>query len=107
MSCITVAEILQGARSKEDLNKINKYLNQFIVVPVDYPASDIFSLLIKKFVLNHDTAIADTLVAATALHYQLPLLTMNQKHFKHIPNLKLIKHNIKPTSGKSFVDLPY
>ncbi len=42
-------------------------------------------------------------VSATALHYNLPLLTINQKHFKLITNLKLVKHNVIPLKGKSFL----
>lgn len=36
LSCITVAEILQGAKNKEDLVQINKMLRQHIVVPINY-----------------------------------------------------------------------
>lgn len=100
LSCITVTEIMQGAKDKQDLQRINKFLNQYIVVPIQLEISEIFTNLVNKFVLSHDTGIADTLVAATALHYNLPLLTNNQKHFKHIPNLQLVKHNI-PQSNNS------
>ena len=67
LSCITVAEILEGAGNKEDFFKISKYLNQFIVVPIDYPASEIFSSLIRKFVLRQDTGIPDTIVLCVNL----------------------------------------
>lgn len=103
LSCITVAEVLQGAKNKEDLFQINKILNQYIVVPIDYSISNIFATLFQNYVLSQDSGIADTLVSATALHYNLPLLTINQKHFKHIPNLILAKHNIIPLKGKSFL----
>lgn len=103
LSYITIAEILQGANNKENLHQINKFLKQYIVVPIDYSISDIFSSLFQRYVLSHNAGIADTLVAATALHYNLPLLSMNQKHFRHIPDLKLLKHNILPLKGKSFL----
>jgi predicted nucleic acid-binding protein len=100
LSCITVAEIQQGAMSKENLQQINKMLKQYIVVPIDYSISNIFESLFGNYTLSHDCGIPDTLVAATALHYNLPLLTINQKHFKHIPNLILVKHNIVPLKTK-------
>ncbi|MDQ6889975.1 MAG: type II toxin-antitoxin system VapC family toxin [Bacteroidota bacterium] len=103
LSCITVAEILQGANNKENLHQINKLLNQYIVIPIDYQVSGIFSTLFQKYVLSHGTGISDTLVAATALHLNLPLLSINRKHFKHIPNLKLVDHDITPLKGKSFL----
>jgi predicted nucleic acid-binding protein len=74
LSCITIAEILQGAKNKQDLVQINKMLNQYIVVPINYSISNIFTSLFQAYVLSHDTGIADTLVAATALHYNLPFL---------------------------------
>lgn len=103
LTCITVAEIQQGANNKENLQQINKVLKQYIVVPIDYSISNIFASLFENFTLSHASGIADTLVAATALHYNLPLLSINQKHFKHIPNLILIKHNIVPLKNKSLL----
>lgn len=103
ISCITVAEIQQGANNKEDLQQINKILKQYIKVSIDYSISNIFATLFEKFTLSHSSAIPDTLIAATALHYNLTLLSINQKHFKHIPNLILVKHNIVPLQNKSLL----
>jgi predicted nucleic acid-binding protein len=101
LSAITVAEIQQGATSKENLQQINRFLKQYIVLPIDYHISNIFTNLVQKYVLSHNTDLGDTFVAATALNYQLPLLTMNHKHYKHVPNLQLIRHNLKPLQGGS------
>lgn len=103
LSRITVAEIQQGAINREDLHEMNKMLRQYLVVPIDYSISNNFASLFENFTLSHNCGIADTLVAATALHYNLPLLTINHKHFKHISNLVLLKHNIVPLHGKTFI----
>jgi predicted nucleic acid-binding protein len=105
LSAITIAEIQQGATNKENLQQINRLLKQYIVLPIDHQISNIFSTLVQKYVLSHNTDIGDSFVAATALHYQLPLLTMNYKHYKHIPNLQLIRHNLKPLQGGGFPNL--
>jgi predicted nucleic acid-binding protein len=99
LSAVTVAEIQQGATNKENLQQINRLLKQYIVLPVDYNISNIFSSLVQKYVLSHNTDIGDCFVAATALHYQMPLLTKNLKHYKHVPSLQLIRHNLKPLQG--------
>ena len=99
LSAVTIAEIQQGATNKESLQQINRLLKQYIILPIDHHVSNLFSNLVQKYVLSHDTDIGDTFVAATALHYQLPLLTMNHKHYKHIPNLQLIRQNLKPLQG--------
>ena len=101
LSAVTNTEIQQGATSKENLLQINRFLKQYIILPIEYQISNIFSNLVQKYVLSHDTDIGDTFVAATCLYYQLPLLTMNHRHYKHIPNLQLIKHKIKPLQGGS------
>ena len=99
LSAVTIAEIQQGATNKENLQQINRILRQYIIFPVEYQISNIFTNLVHKYVLSHNTDIGDTFVAATSLYYQLPLLTMNHKHYKHIPNLQLVKHNIRPMRG--------
>jgi tRNA(fMet)-specific endonuclease VapC len=99
LSAVTIAEIQQGATNKESLQQINRLLKQYIILPVDYHISNIFSNLVQKYVLSHDTDIGDTFVAATALHYQLPLLTMNYKHYKHVPTLQLVRNSLRPLQG--------
>ena len=51
LSAVTVAEIQQGAQNKENLQQINKVLKQFIILPVDFHVSEIFSRLVSKYVL--------------------------------------------------------
>jgi len=46
-------------------------------------------LKIYASVLSHSLSLADALIAATALHYQLPLLTANDKHYRMIADLNL------------------
>ena len=43
--------------------------------------------LIKQ---NLVIGLTDTLIASTAIYHNLPLLTLNQKHFQRIPSLQLI-----------------
>ncbi len=105
ISVITLSEIQQGAANKQELLKINRILKQFIELPIELGISNKFTDLFNRYVLSHDCGIADMLVAATCLHYRLPLLTINQKHFKHIQGLQLVKHTIKPLSGKNFLGL--
>jgi predicted nucleic acid-binding protein len=39
---------------------------------------------------NKDIGIRDVFIASTALVHQLPLLTLNIKHFERVPALSLI-----------------
>jgi tRNA(fMet)-specific endonuclease VapC len=90
VSSITVAEFMVGAKNKEDLKRIENQLNKYTSIPLNTEITDIFIDLFKTFTLSHKPGIADTLIAATALYYHLPLYTHNKKHFQFIPGIELI-----------------
>lgn len=39
---------------------------------------------------NRSMSLGDSIIAATALEYELPLVTRNSRDFKHIPQLRII-----------------
>ena len=45
----------------------------------------------KKQHLKQGTGIIDSIIASTAMYYEIPLFTKNKKHFKNISGLNLIK----------------
>jgi tRNA(fMet)-specific endonuclease VapC len=90
VSSITVAEFTVGAKNKDDLKTIETQLSKYTPIPINTEISDIFIDLFKTFTLKHRPGIADTLIAATALYYHLPLYTLNKKHFQYIPGIELI-----------------
>ncbi len=90
ISSITAAEFMVGAKDKADFERIEKQLNKYTVISINAEITDIFIDLFKSFTLSHRPGIADTLIAATALYYHLPLYTYNKKHFQFIPGVQLI-----------------
>jgi tRNA(fMet)-specific endonuclease VapC len=90
VSSITVAEFMVGAKNKDDFKRIEKDLSKYIHLPVNSEITDIFIDLYRTFSLSRRPEIADTLIAATALYYQLPLYTLNKKHFQFIPGINLV-----------------
>lgn len=48
---------------------------------------------VKQNCLSHKPFIGDMFIAATALHFDIELYTLNQKDFHFIPELKLYKPN--------------
>jgi len=90
ISSITVAEFMVGAKDKADFKRIEKQLNKYTTIPINTDISEIFTDLFKKLTLSHRPGIADTLIAATALYYHLPLYTHNKKHFQFIPGIQLV-----------------
>jgi tRNA(fMet)-specific endonuclease VapC len=90
VSSITVAEFMVGAKNKNDLERIEKQLIKYTTIPINTDITAIFIDLFRTFTLSHRPGIADTLIAATALYYHLPLYTLNKKHFQYIPGIELI-----------------
>lgn len=95
-TAITEAELIISATNKETQAKIEKYLIDVKILGITLNTTNIFTSLIKKYHLSHNIQIADCLIASICIANNLPLLTFNTKHFRYIPNLKLISHNIKP-----------
>lgn len=90
ISSITAAEFMVGARDKADLKKIEKQLSKYTLIPINTDISEIFIDLFKSLTLSHRPGIADTLIAATAIYYHIPLYTYNKKHFQFIPGIQLV-----------------
>jgi len=90
ISSITVAEFMVGAKDKADLKRIEKQLSKYTAIPINTDITDIFLDLFRTLALSHRPGIADTLIAATALYYHLPLYTYNKRHFQFIPGIELV-----------------
>lgn len=91
ISVITRYEILRGLKAKQAERQIAIFedrCNKSYVYPVTddivMQASDIYAHLYKRGLLIND---ADILIGATALVYNLTLITGNVDHFNRVPNL--------------------
>lgn len=91
MSTVTHIELLQGARNKQELAKIQQGLeaNNTQILPINTSISQLATQLIANYTLTNGLQLADALIAATALQYELTVLTGNNKHFSVIDGLKI------------------
>ena len=89
LSPFVVMEIYQGVLNKEDLNRTRKKLKGFTSLTIDQAIIDLALQIQQQYVLSHHLGIPDTLIAATALIYDLELITYNLKDFRFIPTLKV------------------
>lgn len=87
-------ELLQGARNKAELLKIEKVLNSFSLLEFNNETAVLSTNLIKEFSLSHGLKIPDAIIAATCLIYDIPLYTFNKKDFRFIPEIKLIEETV-------------
>lgn len=88
---IVYIESIQGSIRKSEKEKIKKSLARLKYFPL---TSEIALLAIEpvdKFSSVHGLFLADAMIAATALHYDLTLITYNLKHFTFIKELSVIE----------------
>jgi tRNA(fMet)-specific endonuclease VapC len=86
---IVEMELLQGAKDRRELKKILKELNSFNRLYFHNEIARLSTQLLKDYGLSHNLQIADAIIAATCLVYNIPLFTHNIRDFKFIPNLEL------------------
>jgi predicted nucleic acid-binding protein len=88
ISDITRAELFYGAINKHELHYISKDIEESPVFPVTPQMSTLAVELVKSYCLSHKLHITDALIAATAIHHNLELYTLNVKDFIFIPGIK-------------------
>ena len=93
ISVITYMELVQGMRTKVELNELRKALREWnaniLYITEDISAKAMF--FIERYYLSHSLEIADSLIASTAIVNALPLITGNDKIYRVIRDLELIK----------------
>ena len=100
ISIISNMEIIQGARNKNHLAQLQRFLRtelSCIILPVNEIIGERAAIYVESFTLSHNLTLADALIAATAVESGLPLFSSNEKHFRMIPELDL--RVFHPTNG--------
>jgi tRNA(fMet)-specific endonuclease VapC len=90
ISSVVASEFFSGVRDKKELPKVQRHIRKFPIVHINETISAMAVGLVEHYCLSHHPYVGDMLIAATALHYNIPIYTLNRKDFKHIPKLKLI-----------------
>jgi predicted nucleic acid-binding protein len=89
ISSITQMELMVGARNKNELRVIEKFLKRFVVIKVSEAISDVAVDLVRQYRLSHGLLIPDALIAATAIVGNQPLATKNRRDYQFIVGLTL------------------
>src|SRR5262249_9172458 len=91
VSIVSVMEMLQGAKSKDELVRIRRFFpnHELEVIPVSESISYRAANLVEAHTLTTGLKLADALIAATACETGSPLVTSNLRHFRSIPQLEI------------------
>jgi len=94
LSAISIYEIELGAYRAGRLSDIAALQVDFKVLPItEEIAQRAARLDVDLIRRNRQIGIKDTFIAATCLAYDLPLLTVNVRHFDRVEGLQLIDLN--------------
>ena len=86
-----VAEVLAGTRNRKEYTETKRELfSQFHVLPLTMEVTQCFRAILDGLAMGRNIHFADQLIAATAIAHNVPLLTLNSKHFKGIKGLRLV-----------------
>ena len=91
-SVVTQLELFVGCRNKTELQEVEKFLQRFQLLKLTGQISDIAVDLLRQYRLSHGLLIADALIAATALAFDAPFISKNQRDYRFIASLKLLSY---------------
>ena len=103
ISVVTVAELYAGGREGEERARLEQFLRAFETIPLDLRLAVQGGLYRRDYGKSHNVGLADALIAATATQLQVPLMTLNRKHFPMLQDVLVpyqkAQHNAAPNHG--------
>lgn len=95
LTLITVAEMLQGAHKKNwgfrRFSSLERFIGGYLLVEPDYETAVIWGeFRAKTFADGITIPENDAWIAACCIRHNLPLATLNRRHFDQIEGLELL-----------------
>ena len=90
VSTVSVAELIQGCRTPQQLSEVTTLVSDLNVLNIDAEISVQSTKLVRDNYLSHGLKFLGALIAATAIKHKLTLKTQDAKHFKFIKNLSVL-----------------
>jgi len=88
---ISAMELIVGARNKRDQKVIEKFISLYSIQELSDAIGHEAHQRLKQYAKAHGLALADALIAATAIVNDLILVSRNEKHFRPIKELRFSK----------------
>ena len=90
ISVITQLELWVGCRNTQEFRDVEHVLTRFQTISLNEGISDRTIDLFRHYRLSHGLLIPDALIAATALFFDIPLASKNQRDYRFIQHLQLL-----------------
>ena len=94
ISTISIGELYQGVREGDERSALDSMTSALTTLPVTKDIAREAGLMSRQYRKSHSIGLADCLIAATAKHHELPLSSLNVKHY---PMLERISSPYKKT----------
>lgn len=88
---ISAMELIVGARNKRDQKVIEKFISLYSLQELSDAIGHEAHQRLKQYAKAHGLALADALIAATAIVNDLVLVSRNEKHFRPMKELRFSK----------------
>lgn len=91
ISVVTYIELVQGMRDERELNSFIRQLGKWNVeiAQINKEISTRAMIYVEQYFLSNSMEMADAMIAATCVNASEVLLTANEKHYRHIPNIQI------------------
>jgi len=90
-SVVTAAELLSGCRDKREEHEVRQFLNTFDLEPITEADSWLALRLLEEHRLKDGLGWLDCPIASIALRLNVPIATLNVKHFRPIVGLPVVR----------------
>jgi predicted nucleic acid-binding protein len=90
-SVVTKAELIVGSRTRAELRAIDQLLARFELESITTGDSVRGLILLRKFYHARGVGFHDCLLGAAAIRLRVPVATLNEKHFRALPGVKVIR----------------
>lgn len=86
-------ELIQGMKSKDEFKTFQRKFHKWNidVIQIDKEISSRAVFYVQEYALSHSMQLADALIAATAVQNGKTLITANEKYYKFIPTLEMLR----------------
>jgi predicted nucleic acid-binding protein len=88
-SVVTAAELLAGCRNRREQDLVERELALYPMVHVSGAISFAAWEWYRQLRLSHGTGFLDCLIGASAHHYGLIICTLNDRHFRPLPEIQV------------------
>ena len=88
-SIVTAAELLAGCRNRREQDMVEKELAIYPMIQISGAISLTAWEWYREYHLSHGVGFLDCLIGASAHHYGLVVCTLNDKHFRPLPDLQV------------------